>query len=106
MPYIVAKSQWPTNKTTEVVNKAFEIASKFPQDPNSESIISNCVKASDDGIVNLNIVEVKKGKFDEALMRSYQYWAEYHIIEGFNCSIEVWMTQIEAFSAIGRKPPE
>ena len=106
MPYIVVKSQWPVEKTTEVVNKAFEIASKFPQDPNSETIISNCVKASDEGIVNLNIVEVKKGKFDEAFMRATKYWLEYHSIQGFKYSVEAWMTQIEAFSAIGRKPPE
>jgi len=106
MPYIVVKSQWPSNKSTEVVNKAFEIASKFPTDPNSESIIPNCIKASDEGIVNITIVEVKRGKFEEAFMRATQYWVEYHDIEGFEYSVEVWMTQIEAFSAIGRKPPE
>ena len=106
MPYIVVKSQWPSNKTTEVVNKAFEIAPKYPSDPNSESIIPNCVKASGDGIVNLTIIEVKKGKFEEAFTRTTQYWAEYHDIEGFEYSVEVWMTQIEAFSGIGRKPPE
>ena len=106
MPYIVVKSQWPAEKTSEVVNKAFEIAPKFPEDPNSKSIISNCVKASDEGIVNLNIVEVKKGKFEEAFERATKYWLEYHSIAGFKYSVEVWMTQIEAFSAIGRSPPE
>ena len=106
MPYIVVKSHWPSDKTTEVVNKAFEIASKFPPDPNSNSIIPNCVKASDKGIVNMTIVEVKKGKFEEAFKRATQYWVEYHNIAGFKYSVEVWMTQIEAFTAIGRKPPE
>jgi hypothetical protein len=106
MPYIVVKSIWPTNKTTEVVNKALEIASKFPPDPNSESIIPNCVKTGDEGVVNLTVVEVKKGKLEEAFERATKYWVEYHYIEGFKCSIEVWMTQIEAFSAIGRKPPQ
>ena len=76
------------------------------QDPNSETIIPNCVKASDEGIVNITIEEVKKGKFEEAFMRATQYWAEYHDIVGLKYSVEVWMTQIEAFSAIGRKPPE
>jgi hypothetical protein len=106
MPYIVVKSQWPSDKTTEVVNKAFEIASKFPPDPNSKSIISNCVKASDKGIINISIVEAKKGKLEEAFTRATQYWVEYHNIAGFKYSVEVWMTQIEAFTAIGRKPPE
>ncbi|TFG15197.1 MAG: hypothetical protein EU535_02160 [Promethearchaeota archaeon] len=105
MPYIVVKSQWPADKTTEVVNKAFEIASKFPEDPNSENVIPNCVKASDDGIVNITIVEVKKGKLQEAFERATKYWVQYHSIAGFRYSVEVWMTQIEAFSAIGRTPP-
>ena len=61
MPYIVVKSRWPSDKTTEVVNKAFEIASKYPQDPNSESIVPNCVKATNKGIENISIGEVKKG---------------------------------------------
>jgi len=106
MPYIVVKSKWPSDKTNEVVNKAFEIASKFPPDPNSESIIPNCVKATEEGLINITIVEVKKGKFDEAFIRATKYWLEYHDIVGFEYSVEAWMTQIEAFSAIGRQPPQ
>ena len=107
MPYLVSKSWWPSDKTTAVVNKGFELFSKYPPDPSlSEDVVPNCVRATDKGIENITIAEVKKGKLEEAITRAQKMSVEYHDIVGFEYSLEVWATQIEAFSAIGRKPPE
>ncbi|MFX1445143.1 MAG: hypothetical protein ACFFHV_17145 [Promethearchaeota archaeon] len=107
MPYLVNKSWWPSDKTTEVVNKAVELFPKYPPDPSlSKTVVPNCVRATNRGIENISIAEVKKGKLEEALIAAQKYAAEYHDIVGFEYAIQVWATQLEAFSAIGRKPPE
>jgi hypothetical protein len=107
MPYLVVRSWWPSDKTSEVVNKAFELFSKYPADPSlSEEVVGNCVKATKSGIVNISIDEVKPGKLEEALARNNKYNAEYIDIVGYECSIEVWSTAVEAFAILGRKPPE
>ncbi len=107
MPYLLNKSWWPSDKTTEVVNKGFKLFPKYPPDTSlSESVIPNCVKATDKGIVNISIQEVKKGKLEEAITAAQKYAAEFHDIVGFEYSIEVWFTQIEAYASIGKKPPE
>lgn len=107
MPYILTKTWWPSDKTPQVVDKAFELFQKIPPDPSiSENVVQNCVKATDKGIVNITIADVKKGKLEEALDRTQKYWVEYHNIIGLEYSIEVWMNAVEAFGAIGKKPPE
>ena len=107
MPYLVLKSWWPSDKNPEVANKVIELFPKYPPDPSlSEAVVPNCIKASDKGIMNISIAEVKKGKLEEAMNRAQIYAVEFHDIVGFEYSIEVWLTQIEAWSVIGRKPPE
>ena len=107
MPYILTKAWWPSDKTEEVVNKGFEVASKYPPDPSlSETVVQNCVKATKRGIINISIAEVKEGKLEEALTISRKTAVEYHNIKGFEYSIEVWSNAVEAFATIGRTPPE
>jgi hypothetical protein len=107
MPYLVSKAWWPSDKTEEVVNKAFELAGKIQPDPSiSEPVIDNCVKATEKGIMNISIEEVKKGRLDDAITRAQKNAVEYHNIAGFEYSIEVWSNAVEAFALIGRKPPE
>ena len=106
MPYIVMKSWWPTDKNHEVAAKVIELVPKYPTDTSlSESVVPNCIRATDKGLMNISIQEVKKGKLEEALTASQLYAVEYHDIVGFEYSIEVWLTQIEAWAAIGKKPP-
>ena len=107
MPYLLTKAWWPSDKTMEVVNKGVEVVSKYPADPSiSEEVVPNCVKAAKNGIINISIDEVKPGKLEEALTRARKAAAEYHNIVGFEYSIEVWATAVEAFATIGRTPPE
>ncbi|MBY8986084.1 MAG: hypothetical protein KGD65_13495 [Candidatus Lokiarchaeota archaeon] len=83
------------------------MAPNFPPDPSiSETVVPNCVKADKDGIINISIAEAKSGKLEEALTRTQQNAVQYHNIVGFEYSIEVWSTAVEAFAAIGRTPPE
>ncbi len=106
MPIILTNAWWPSDKTEEVVNKSFEVASKYPPDPSlGEAVIQNCVNTTKKGIVNISVVEVTKGKLEEALTVSRKNAVEYHNIAGFEYSIEVWSTAIEAFATIGRTPP-
>ena len=106
MPYIITKAWWPSDKTEEAVNKSFEVASKYRPDPSLSELVAQCIKASEKGIINLGIDEVKKGKLEEALTLTRKIAVEYHNITGFEYSIEVWSNAIEAFATIGRTPPE
>ena len=107
MPYLLSNSWWPSDKTEEVVNKSFEVASKYPPDPSlSEPLVNNCIKPTKKGILSISIAEVKKGKLEEALTLARKTAVEYHNIAGFEYTIEVCSTSIEAFTLIGRTPPE
>jgi hypothetical protein len=107
MPYILSKAWWPSDKTEEVVNKGYEVFSKYPPDPSlAEVVVQNCVKPTKKGILSISISEVKKGKLEEALTQARKNGVEYHNIAGFEYSIEVCSTTVEAFGLIGRTPPE
>jgi hypothetical protein len=107
MPYIISRMWWPSDKTSEVVNKAFEVAPDFPPDPSiSTQVVMNAVRATEKGVMNISIDEAKPGKLEEAIERASRNMVNYHDIVGFEYSIEVWNTAVEAFGLIGRKPPE
>ena len=107
MPYIISTTCWPSDKTPEVVKKAIEVVKKFPEDKSlGEQVVPNAVTPTTDGIKTISIFEVKKGKLEEALTRSQKISAMYQTIAGFEYAIEVWLTLIEAYAAIGQTPPE
>jgi len=107
MPYLVSTTCWPSDKTDEMVKKAIEVAQKYPPDLSlGEPIVPNAIKASPEGIRSMGITEVKEGKLEAAIKRAMDTAVMYHSIQGFEYSIDVWLTLAEAYAAIGKTPPE
>jgi len=108
MPYLIGFMKWPTDKTDELVKKAFEVVKKYPEDRSlGEPVIPNAFKGGLEGMRSITITEVKKGKLEEAITRSREMAMMYAAsVEGFEYSIEVWATQVEGWSSIGKTAPE
>ena len=109
MPYLISFAKWPTDKTAEVVKKAFEATKKFPPDESLGENLTpgNAVKVTQEGAKTISVFKVSKGKLEEAYFASQAIANFYALsIAGFEYTIEVWSTVEEAYSSIGQKPPE
>jgi len=107
MPYLVVFTRWPSDKIPEVVKKAIEVTQKFPPDDSlGEQVVPNAISGSLDGMKSIAITLVKEGKLEEALTRAGEIVNIYATIPGFESSVEVWSTVLEAYTSIGQTPPE
>lgn len=106
MTYIVVHTLWPFSKREELIKKVIEAMKKYPEDNSIAEEKVSATKSTLEGINTMTIWEVKKGKLEEALERIGNTLAIYAVIEGFTYHYETWLTQIEAYSRIGRTPPE
>jgi hypothetical protein len=107
MPYLVVFTCWPSDKIPEMVKKAIEVAQKFPPDDSlGEQVVPNAINGKLDGMKSLAVTLVKEGKLEETIARAGQIVNIYATIPGFEYSIEVWSTPLEAYAAIGQTPPE
>lgn len=107
MPYVIATTWYPTHKTTEVAQRYFEMLEKYPPDDSlGEGVVPVAVTTTPQGIKTMGITDVKEGKLEEALSRSRESMVMFHDIEGFEYSIEVYMTVVEALAMIGMSLPE
>ena len=106
MPYVVVRTLWPFSKREELIKKVIEAMKKYPEDNSIAEQKVSATKSTLEGINTMTIWEVKKGKLEEGLERIGNALAIYAEIEGFTYHYEIWLTQIEAYSKIGRKPPE
>jgi len=104
---LVTQMWYPASKASEVGKTYFEAIKKFPDDKTiSKPIVRTAIRATKDGFHNITVSIIKPGKVKEILDIAHGRLLMFGAIEGFKYSVEVWMTQIEAFSAIGRQPPE
>jgi hypothetical protein len=107
VPYVINTSWYPTHKTTEVAQKYFEMLEKYPSDDSlGEGVVPVAVTTTPQGIKTMGITEIKEGKLEEALTRFRESMVMFHDIEGFEYSIEVYMTVVEALGLIGMSLPE
>ena len=109
MPYLITFTKWPTSKTNEVIKKAIEANKKFPPDESLGNDLTpgNAIKVTMEGAKTIGILDVSKGKLEEAYFRVQAIANMYATsIEGFEYNIEVWSTVEEAYSSVGQKPPE
>ena len=107
MPYIVVTAWFPLNKGTEAAEKYIEERKEFPPDKSLvKELVANAIKVDKNKIRSIYIAQVKEGKLNEALMRQQNAMIMYHDIEGYEYTIEVCFTVVEAMGMIGMKPPE
>ena len=109
MPYLITFTNWPSDKTPEVVKKAIESNKKFTEDESlgEDLIPGNAIKSTKEGAKTITVLNVRKGKLEEAYFRAQAVGNFFAMsIEGFEYTIEVWASVEEAYSSIGQKPPE
>lgn len=103
MVYIVVKSFFPTHQNEAVSARNIEMMTKFPPDNSiAEAVVPLAARATKEGLEAMGINLVKEGKFDEALIRIGRAMAMFNDIEGFEYSLEVWVTLPEV-QAIGNE---
>ncbi|MFX1506709.1 MAG: hypothetical protein ACFFDC_11455 [Promethearchaeota archaeon] len=102
LPYIVIRSWYPTHKVPEVAQRYLEVLEKHPHDETlSESVVPASIKATERGIESIAIALAKEGKLEEALSSIIQSQVMYHDIEGYEYSVEVQYTAVEALAFVG-----
>lgn len=106
MPNILIKTWFPPHKADEVANVYMEELKSHRPDRTLGKSLTTSIKSNQNGIVSLEIFEVKEGKLEDALTHYHDVQIMYHNIEGFRYEIEVWRTPVEALALLGMKPPE
>ena len=97
MVYIVVKSWYPSHITEKVNERYMEMLQKFPPDNSlGEQVVQVAARATKDGYEVLGVNLVKEGKFDEAIIRIGAMMLMFADIEGYEFSIETWVTLQEA----------
>jgi hypothetical protein len=106
MPYLIVTSQYPSDKAPEVANKYIEAISKFPPNESLATwLVPAAVKGTHQGIQTLGIIDVKKGKLDEAYNYMVSMMAMFHVIQAFEYKVDVYLKVEEAMGVIGMGLP-
>jgi hypothetical protein len=106
MPYLITTSFYPSDKVPEVAKMYLEAIRKFPPDEKLFTlVVPGAVKATHQGIQNIIIAEVKKGKLDEAYIYCASMMAMFQNIQGYEYRIDPYVTIEEAFRTVGMSPP-
>ena len=103
MVLIMVTAWFPPNKSMEVAKKHFEIAQEFPRQ-SFEKLFIGGARATRNGIKDIMIVEVEKGKLEEALNLTARRLMEYFGIEGYRVEVETLVTLEEGLSLLGLAP--
>jgi hypothetical protein len=92
IPYLIVQSCYPNDKATEVGNTYLEALKKFPPNENLGTLlVPAAVKGTYDGIQNIGVSEVNKGKLDESYTYLVNMMAMFHKIQGFRYKIDVYL---------------
>ncbi len=107
MPYIITTSWYPTDKSSEVAKRYFEMLEKYPADESlGEMIVPAAVTTTKQGIKVIVVSEIKEGKLEEALTYTGNQMAMFQDIVGFEYATRVYSLVTEALAMIGMSLPE
>ena len=102
MPYIITTSLYPSDKTPEVAKRYIEAITKYPPDNNfGVMLVPAALKPTLEGIKVIGIEEVKKGKLEDAITRAVNLMVMFRSIQGFEYTIDNYLTVEEALKTIG-----
>ena len=105
--YIIYSVVYPSHKAKEVAEKYIEMVAKYPTDENlTTEIIPAAVKRTEKGIKVITVAEVKPGKIEEALLYGENGMAMFNDIQGYEYSLDVYLTAEEALATLGMSMPE
>ena len=81
MPYLIITATYPSDKGQEVANMYLEAIAKYPPDENlATEVVPAAVKATNQGLKALTIMDVKKGKLEEAMARMVNFESMFLIL--------------------------
>jgi len=107
MVLIVINGWFPAKNSAEAGKKYLEILKKFPRDKTlGKVIVPVGVKITKEGMKTFSVMEVKEGKFKEAMELSYNRLLAYSEIEGYTAEIEIYMSGTEALPLVGLQMPQ
>ena len=105
MVLIMVTAWYPPDKVTEVAKKFIEVMGKYPQESFEKPLVVAAASTCKDGIKAINITEVEKGKYEEALSLTAKRNVEYFGIEGYKLQIETLLSVEEALPLVGLEMP-
>ncbi|MFX0134851.1 MAG: hypothetical protein ACFFDN_14515 [Candidatus Hodarchaeota archaeon] len=106
MVLIVTTVLYPPGKAKDVGKKYIEVLKKFPPDRSIAKTVLVAARSTKDGIKVIGISDVKKGKYEETLMRAVQGQQEFTDIDGYTYEIETFLDITEAMPIVGLEAPE
>jgi hypothetical protein len=74
--------------------------------PLAKEIVPNAVKATEEGMSVIGVLDVKEGKLEECLVAQQKQLLPYHVIPGYKYRMEVRFKVTEALEMLGMKLPE
>jgi hypothetical protein len=99
MPYLITSFLFPHDKASEVVAKYQESITKYPPDEKLfNTLVPSASKATHEGMQAVNIVEVKKGKLDEAYIYLGKRMNMFQNVQDVVYRIDIYATFEEAIS--------
>jgi hypothetical protein len=106
MVLIMSIVTYPLDKGPEMAKRYIEALKKFPPDRSLSKTLTIGVKATKDGIKVIGVSDIKKGKYEEALLRIVKTNQEYVDVEGFSYELETYLDIAEAMPIVGQTAPE
>lgn len=107
MPYLIVNSCYPSDKASETAERYLEALAKYPPDENlGTELVPAAVKATNQGINVITIMDVKKGKLEEAMDRMVNFEAMFLNIVGYEHEIATYYKAEEALAVVGMSMPE
>ncbi len=107
MSYLITTSKYPSDKAGEVAEQYLEALKRYPIDDNIETeLVPAAVKSTHQGLCILGITEAKEGKLEEAYKNRVKFMVLFQGIQGFEYTIDVNLTVVEALGMLGISPPE
>jgi hypothetical protein len=95
---------WPTTSTLEIAKAAAKNFQENPW-PDSTRLTGPFYVVYEDGIKCYALLEIDKGKEDEAFRVSYKRTANYVAIPGYGAKTEILMTMEEAYPLLNMEAP-
>ena len=107
MPYIIVYINYPSDLNTEVTERFFEMVKKFPFDKTlGKETVPVASNTTTRGIEVIGVVEVKKGKLEEAWKWARKRMNLFQSIKGLEYDMRLWNTISEALEGTGYTHPE
>ncbi|NVM16978.1 MAG: hypothetical protein HWN80_04630 [Candidatus Lokiarchaeota archaeon] len=107
MPYIIVYITYPTDLAPEVTEKFFEVVKELPFEKElGKETIPVASNANTHGIEVISIMEVKKGKLEEAWAWGRKRMGMFQSIKGLEYEMRLWSTLAEALEGTDYSHPE